>query len=123
MDFSYVASEDKIRKAYEDGEFKELPGLGKPLVLEDLSAVPEELRMAYKMLKNGGYNPDEYKLKSEIKTIEDLIKVSKDEHQIDLYKKQLNEKTIRLNSMIKKRQINHSAAFKDYGNKIYDRFK
>ncbi|WP_456276784.1 DnaJ family domain-containing protein [Bacillus sp. AK128] len=123
MDFSYVASEDKIRKAYEDGEFKALPGLGKPLVLEDLSAIPQELRMAYKMLKNGGYDPEEVKLKSEIKTIEDLIEVSKDEHQIGLFRKQLNEKTIRLNSIIKKRQINNSSAFKDYGNKIYDRLK
>ncbi|WP_246943013.1 DUF1992 domain-containing protein [Bacillus pinisoli] len=123
MDYSYVASEDKIRRAYEDGEFKNLPGYGKPLVLEDLSAIPEELRMGYKMLKNGGYNPEEYKLKSEIKTIEDLIKVSKDEHQIELYKKQLNEKTIRLNSMIKKRQVHNSSAFKDYGAKMYDKFK
>jgi hypothetical protein len=123
MDYSYVASEDKIRKAYEDGEFKELPGLGKPLVVEDLSAIPQELRMAYKMLENGGYNPEEYKLKSEIYSFEDLIEVSKDEHQIGLYKKQLNEKTIRLNSLIKKRQINNSTAFKEYGSKLYNKFK
>jgi hypothetical protein len=123
MDYSYLASEDKIRRAYEDGEFKHLPGYGKPLVLEDLSAVPEELRMAYKMLKNAGYSPEEHTLKGEIKTIEDLIAASKDEHQISIFKKQLNEKTIRLNSLIKKRQISNSSAFKDYGNKIYDKLK
>lgn len=123
MDFSYVASEDKIRKAYNDGEFKNLPGLGKPLVLEDLSAIPQELRMAYKMMKNAGYNPEEHTLKSEIKTIEDLMAASQDEHQIAIFKKQINEKTIRLTSLIKKRQISNSSAFKDYGNKVYDKLR
>jgi hypothetical protein len=123
MDYSYLASEDKIRKAYEDGEFKQLPGYGKPLVLEDLSSIPQELRMAYKMLKNGGYNPEEHMLKSEIKTIEDLMAVSKDEHQKGIFKKQLNEKTVRLNSIVKKRKISNSSAFKEYGSKLYDKFK
>ncbi|MFD1737985.1 DUF1992 domain-containing protein [Bacillus salitolerans] len=123
MDYGYLASEDKIRRAYEDGDFKNLPGYGKPLVLEDLSSIPQELRMAYKMLKNGGYNPEEHKLKSEIKTIEDLMAVSQDDHQKSIFQKQLNEKTIRLNSLVKKRQISNSSAFKDYGNKVYNKFK
>jgi hypothetical protein len=79
--------------------------------------------MAYKMLKNAGYSPEEHTLKGEIKTIEDLMAASKDEHQIAIFKKQLNEKTIKLNSLIKKRQISNSSAFKDYGNKIYDKLK
>ncbi|MFZ3591426.1 DUF1992 domain-containing protein [Bacillus sp. DJP31] len=123
MDYSIVASEDKIRRAYEEGEFKDLPGYGKPLELEDLSSIPQELRMAYKMLKNGGYNPEEHKLKSEMKTIEDLIASSKDEHQIGIFKRQLNAKTVRLNSLVKKRQISNSSAFKDYGDKMYSKFK
>lgn len=123
MDYSIVSSEDKIRRAYEDGEFKNLPGYGKPLELEDLSAIPQELRMAYKMLKNGGYNPEEHKIKSEIKTIEDLMAVSKDEHQIGIFKRQINEKTIRLNSLVKKRQISNTSAFKDYGDKLYSKFR
>lgn len=123
MDFSYVASEDKIRKAQQDGVFDNLPGQGKPLKLEDLSAIPEELRMAYKIMKNAGFNPEEHKLKSEIKTIEDLMAVSQDEHQISIFKRQINEKTIRLNSLIKKRQISNSSAFKEYGNKVYDKLK
>ena len=41
-------AEQKIREAQERGEFDDLPGKGKPLDLEDLSGVPEEMRMAYR---------------------------------------------------------------------------
>jgi len=37
------------------GDFKNLPGAGRPLELEDDSSIPEDLRMVYKLLKNGGY--------------------------------------------------------------------
>ncbi|WP_420170527.1 DnaJ family domain-containing protein, partial [Paenibacillus larvae] len=36
-----------------------LPGQGKPLVLENWSSVPEDLRLAYKILKNSGHLPEE----------------------------------------------------------------
>lgn len=38
-----------------DGQFDNLPGQGRPQVLEDLSHLPEELRLAYRILKNSGY--------------------------------------------------------------------
>jgi hypothetical protein len=51
---AFVA-EQKIREAMGEGAFDNLPGTGKPLVPEDLSHIPEEMRMAYKILKNSGY--------------------------------------------------------------------
>lgn len=51
---AYVA-EDRIRAAAERGEFRNLPGAGKPLDLEGDANIPPELRMAYTLLKNGGY--------------------------------------------------------------------
>jgi len=46
---------------------------GKPLPVEDLSNVPADLRMAYKVLKNAGYIPEEVALHREIVRTEDLL--------------------------------------------------
>lgn len=43
--------EKHIKDASDNGEFDNLAGRGKPLVLDDDSAVPEELRTAYRILK------------------------------------------------------------------------
>lgn len=46
-----------VRKAEEEGQFKDLEGAGKPLKLEEDDAVPAELRTGHRMLKNAGYAP------------------------------------------------------------------
>ena len=51
---AFVA-EQKIQEALKEGVFDNLPGAGKPLVQEDLSHLPPEMRMAYTILKNSGY--------------------------------------------------------------------
>lgn len=48
-------AEERIRRAQEQGDFDGLPGRGKPLDLASYTNIPEELRMAYTLLKNGGY--------------------------------------------------------------------
>ncbi|WP_371320142.1 J-domain-containing protein [Chengkuizengella axinellae] len=63
----------KIREAKAKGEFDNLPGKGKKLELEDLSHIPNELRMSYKILKNAGIVPVEMQLKKEIVSLQDLI--------------------------------------------------
>ena len=42
--------EKYIKEASARGEFENLSGKGKPLVLDDDSAVPAELRVAYRIL-------------------------------------------------------------------------
>ncbi|MEO8612947.1 MAG: DUF1992 domain-containing protein [Chloroflexota bacterium] len=48
----------QIRKAMEDGDFDNLPGMGKPLDLQENENTPEELRMAYKILRENDLAPD-----------------------------------------------------------------
>jgi hypothetical protein len=55
----------RIEEARLRGEFDNLPGAGKPLPEEDLS-VPEELRLAHRILKNAGVLPPELGELSEI---------------------------------------------------------
>ncbi|NVM56898.1 MAG: DUF1992 domain-containing protein [Desulfobacterales bacterium] len=66
-------AERRIQQAMRDGAFDNLPGAGQPLALEDDSHVPEDLRIAYKILKNAGYVPPEVSLRKEIAKTEDLL--------------------------------------------------
>lgn len=70
--FTTIA-EERIRAAQERGDFENLPGNGKPLTLEDDSAIPEDLRMAYKVLRNSGFLPPELADRKEINRVLDLL--------------------------------------------------
>jgi len=50
-----LMAERKIKEAMEQGLFDNLPGRGRPQKLEDLSHLPEDLRLAYIILNNSGY--------------------------------------------------------------------
>ena len=66
-------AEQRIQEAQEEGAFDDLPGQGEPLELDDDSMVPEELRTAYRLLKNSGHLPPELAPNAEIREIEDLL--------------------------------------------------
>lgn len=53
-----AVAEERIRQAMEQGAFENLPGQGKPMDADDAAHVPPELRMAWRLLKNGGYLDD-----------------------------------------------------------------
>ena len=55
----YALVERKIAEAIARGEFDNLPGAGKPLDLDDDPLVPEELRVANRILRNAGFVPPE----------------------------------------------------------------
>lgn len=73
LHFMANQAERRIQEAQKQGAFDNLPGEGRPLNIEDDSAVPAELRMAYKVLKNAGYLPPELQDRKEISTILDLL--------------------------------------------------
>lgn len=66
-------AEEHILVAIRRGEFDDLPGKGQPLILEDDSAVPAELRVGYRILRNSGYLPPELTLRKEISELESLL--------------------------------------------------
>ena len=78
LHFMAFQAERRIQAAQKEGAFDHLPGEGKPLELEDDSAVPGELRMAWKVLKNAGYLPPEIADRKEINTILDLLEHCED---------------------------------------------
>jgi len=58
LSFELIA-ERKIAEAAAQGEFDNLPGAGKPLDLEEDPLVPEDQRMANRILRNAGFAPRE----------------------------------------------------------------
>ena len=65
-------AERRIAEAIAQGELDDLPGAGQPLALDDDSLVPEELRLAYRILKNAGFVPPEVESLNEIAELERL---------------------------------------------------
>ena len=57
-EFDRIA-EKKIIAAIERGELSDLPGQGAPPPLDDDALVLEELRIAYRVLRNAGFVPPE----------------------------------------------------------------
>lgn len=66
-------AEARIGEAIRNGMLDDLPGQGKPLHLADDRYVPEELRAAYRVIKNSGYLPAELGLHGEIQHVEALL--------------------------------------------------
>ena len=65
--------EARIERAIEHGELTGLPGQGHPLALDDDACVAPELRLAYRILKNAGFVPEEIELRREITSLAALI--------------------------------------------------
>ena len=59
-------AEQKIAEAIAKGELDDLPGHGSPLDLSDDALIPEEMRLAFRILKNAGFVPPEVETLNEI---------------------------------------------------------
>jgi hypothetical protein len=94
--------EERIREAQKNGEFDNLPGQGQPLPLDDNSHIPEDLRIAYKILKNADCLPPEIQEKKEIRQMEELLASIPDEKERYKLIKKINYKIMKLNLMGKR---------------------
>jgi len=90
-------AEKKIREAMDNGEFDDLPGKGKPLQLEDDRHIPQDIRLAHKILKNADCLPPELELRKEIFTIEELLDGVRDTKEKYRQIKRLNYLIMKLN--------------------------
>ncbi len=117
----HLIAEKRIKEAMQQGQFDNLPGKGKPLVFEDDSMIPEDLRMAYKILKNAGFIPPELQTEKEIRQAVDLLENLEDEKQRYRQVTKLNVLITKMN-MMRKRPINLEAN-QVYYRKIVERVK
>jgi hypothetical protein len=71
--------EAKIAEAQRAGAFDDLRGAGKPLDLDDDRLVPEDVRTAYRILKNAGFVPAEVEARKEVADLRALIAATVDQ--------------------------------------------
>ena len=113
--------EERIRRAQKRGDFENLPGSGKPLIFQYGCFVPEELRLAYKILKNSDCIPPEIELKNQIKQTEDLLAGMEEMPEKYRLLKKLNFLIMKLNSM-RETSVAHEMP-QHYMGKLTERFE
>ena len=98
--FSEKLIEEKIREAMEKGEFDDLPGKGKPLDLDAYFATPEDVRLAFSVLKSADCLPVEVELQKEIESLKARLGVCDDDRERQSLRKEIDGKTLKLNLLI-----------------------
>lgn len=89
--------EKHIKDALDKGEFDNLPGKGQPLHLDDDRAVPDDLRVAYRILKNAGYLPPELRDRKEAIELKQLLdSLESNDSRFSVAEKQLEVLQLRL---------------------------
>jgi hypothetical protein len=119
MDFFSRIAERRILEALENGEFDNLEGKGKPLVMEDETWIPEDLRIAYKFLRNAGCVPPELDARNEVINLCSLINTIDDDTE-------RLKKLRHLNFMLLKLNLNRKSPltfedFPEYEGKLIDK--
>ncbi|WP_026567298.1 DnaJ family domain-containing protein [Bacillus sp. UNC41MFS5] len=124
MDIFSRIAEDKIKEAIKNGEFENLPGMGKPLDLkDDLPGMSAEMKMGYRMLKNAGFISDQVDLRKELITLNDLISAATDDDEINRLQEKLTRKQLQFEKMMEQRRKNTNVRFGSYAEKIYGKMK
>ena len=119
MDPFFNLVEERIEQAIRDGEFDRLPGRGRPLQLEDLSGVPEELRAGYILLKTHGFVPPELEARREWLRLRDLLAACGETHDRPELERTTQRAWLRYRLMME--QAGFSPAWLDYQDALLDR--
>jgi hypothetical protein len=86
--------DEQISKAIKAGEFDNLSGKGKPLDLRAYFETPEELRLAYSVLKSNDFAPQEVEVLKEIDALKKRLASCTDEEEKDRLRKEISEKKL-----------------------------
>lgn len=111
--------EQRINEAMKRGDFEDLPGSGKPLEFKDAN-IPEDLRLAYKILKNAGFVPPEIEVKKQIQQTEELLAGMEDTEEKYRTMKKLNYLILKLNTL--RQSPAHMEMPEMYEHKLMERF-
>jgi hypothetical protein len=119
MEFFYRIAERRIIEAIANGEFDNLEGKGKPIDFEDETWIPEDLRMAYRILKNAGCIPAELEFRNEVINVCSLMNTIDDDKERIKKLRELNFKLLKLN-LTRKKPLNFED-FPEYEGKLVDK--
>ncbi len=81
-----------LRDAQRSGELQSAPSWGKPLDLNDgYAQTPEELRMAFKALKDAGFVPPEVETMRQIAALRQVIDEAPEAPQAEAMRRRISE--------------------------------
>lgn len=92
-----------IKQAIARGEFDNLAGKGKPLDLDAYFNTPEDLRMAFSMLKSNDFVPEEVEMLKEIESLRETLKATADPEEVKQLTAKINEKSLAVRLLIERR--------------------
>lgn len=93
-----------IQEAMQRGEFDHLRSKGRPIDLSDYFNTPEDLRLAYSLLKNAHLLPREAELLKELAALKQQEALTGDEGKHRLLRRQIEHRQIELNVRLERRQ-------------------
>src|SRR5512147_2968569 len=93
-----------IKQAMERGEFDNLPGKGKPIDLTEYFETPEEVRLAYSVLRNAGMTSREVDLLKEIAELKQVLEAVLDEKKKQEITKQMQQKQNEFSLMMERQK-------------------
>jgi len=92
-----LAIEELIQKWLAENPNERLPGAGQPLDLDEYFRWPEDLRLAYSLLKTSGHVPEEVELLREISQLKQRLAESTDEFSRKELQRRVQEQEVALN--------------------------
>jgi hypothetical protein len=92
-----LAIEELIQKWLAANPNERLPGAGQPLDLDEYFRWPEEMRLAYSLLKNSGHLPEEVELLREIGQLKQRLAEATNEINKKELQRRLREQEVALN--------------------------
>jgi hypothetical protein len=98
------AIEKKIREAIERGEFDNLPGKGRPINLEAYFNAPEDLRMAFSLLRSNEFVPAEVDMMKELSKLKERLEKSTDETERKTLAKAIQDERLALTLQLESRR-------------------
>ena len=87
----------------ERGEFDDLAGKGKPLDLDAYFNTPEDLRMAYSILKSNEFVPEEVEIFREIAELQTKLETTTDETERNDLSRRVGERRLALRLLLERR--------------------
>ncbi|MBI4731663.1 MAG: DUF1992 domain-containing protein [Chloroflexi bacterium] len=91
-----------IEEAMRRGEFDNLPGAGKPIDLSAYFNTPEEVRLAYSILKNADVLPQEAELLKEIAALKKELEVCAEEAGKRKFQREIEKRLLKYNLLVER---------------------
>lgn len=95
-------AEQRLRQAISDGWLDDLTNRGQPLDLDEYFRTPEDVRLAYSVLKNANCLPEEVELRNEIARLERALATNVSDEDQRRVEREIADRTLRLNLLVER---------------------